>query len=320
MGMGIRLGPGLKDLAIIGAGPAGAAAAIAAAGRGLDTVLVGPAAPAGRGIESVPPEGMATLEILGVRDLSPRAWFPGIRTPQGFRPFGPVPNNGRSLGAHLDRDALDDSLRLHAVRMGTQWFGQTAVAVRREMSGFKILCADDTEFSARRFILATGRRRNLARSLGMRARALSAPLLVATGQRPIGGRRMSAAHFLLRPDGWLWIAPLGDGRAAWTSAARAGTPAADRLAQAGAVSAATWLISDPASGVGWLAAGDAVCALDPSWGRGLLFALTSGEAAGLASARAVEESDPTQVRALECRYGTILRASAEAEAARLSLR
>jgi len=43
---------------------------------------------------------------------------------------------------------------------------------------------------------------------------------------------------------------------------------------------ATWLIASPAGGPGWMAAGDAVCALDPSWGRGIIWALETGETAG----------------------------------------
>src|SRR5262249_19256710 len=52
---------------------------------------------------------------------------------------------------------------------------------------------------------------------------------------------------------------------------------------------ATWLRSASASGPGWMAAGDAVCALDPSWGRGVLFALLIGAQAGRASANCVRE-------------------------------
>jgi flavin-dependent dehydrogenase len=305
------------DLAVIGAGPAGAAAAAAAAGRGLEVVLIGPRPPAGRGLQSVPPEGVAALEHLVPGNIVPRAWFSGIQTPYGFRPFAPAPN-GLGLGAHLDRDALDDALRRSAVRAGAQWLDRAAVAVRPQDCGFTVSYTGGGECYARRIVLAAGRRRNLARALGMRSRVLSPPLLVATGQRPLHERRLSVALFLPQPDGWLWIAPLGDGSAVWTSAARAGTPAADRLARAGHVSAATWLISIPASGRGWLAAGDAVCALDPSWGRGLLFALTSGEAAGLVSAQAVMEEDVARQQALEIRYSEDLLTFAGTQAAQLA--
>ncbi|MEA2728961.1 MAG: hypothetical protein QOF70_3436 [Acetobacteraceae bacterium] len=306
------------DLAVIGAGPAGAAAAIAAARCGLRVILIGPVATSGRPVQSLPPEGIAILERLGVTDTGARVWFSGVMTPYGFRAFGQGPS-GLSLGAHLDRDEMDNALCQSAIRAGATWLRTEVLGLRKETSVFKVDCGGDIQCETARVVLATGRLRRFSRGLSIRSCAMSAPLLMATGQRRVSRGEESSALLLPGSDSWLWIAPLGKGWAAWTSVARAGTPSAERLAKAGRVSAATWLLSDPASGEGWVAAGDAVCALDPSWGRGIVFALTTGEAAGLASAAALRDNDLDRQRGLELLYRNELRASVTAQAALLAI-
>jgi flavin-dependent dehydrogenase len=306
------------DLAVIGAGPAAAAAANSAARCGLRVVLIGPLPVAGRPVQSVSPEGIVALERLGVTGLCKSVWFPGVVTPNGFQAFKPD-QSGQRLGVHLDREAMDMALCLSAVRAGTTWVEKAVLDLRREAGVFTVECAGGAAYKAERVVLATGRRRHLADRLGIRPRALSMPLLVASGQRRVSRTRGSSAYLLPGPDSWLWTVPLDDdGWVAWTSVAAAGTRSAKRLAEAGRVSAATWLLSGPAGGAGWFAAGDAVCALDPSWGNGIQFALSSGEAAGMASATALAEYDPDRRRTLELHYSDDLRASTTAQAAILA--
>ncbi|MET1026823.1 MAG: FAD-dependent oxidoreductase [Dongiaceae bacterium] len=306
------------DIAVIGAGPAGAAAAITAARQGAKVILIGPAKPDDGFEQSVGPPGIAVLERLGAGSAGRRGWFTGILGPHGPQMFG-VNQAGDAIGAHIDRRQMDAALRASARAAGARYRDSEVARIDSAVASFCVTCRDGTRLIAARLILATGRARHLGRQLGMRSKRCSPPLLVSTGRRRIDGPDAVMARFLPQPHGWLWVAPLGNGLASWTSLARAGTIAAARLAKAGRMTAATWLLASPAGGPGWMAVGDAVCALDPSWGRGILWALTSGEAAGRYAAARLAADIP-RCRELELQYRREIHALAVGEVTQLAAR
>ena len=97
------------DIVILGAGPAGATAALLAAGQGLSTLLVDSGqAPAGR-IESLPPMGRALARDLGLRTALDAAFLGRVATiTHGGTSRHPDPQEAPDL---LDRAALHAALR-----------------------------------------------------------------------------------------------------------------------------------------------------------------------------------------------------------------
>ena len=73
--------------------------------------------------------------------------------------------------------------------------------------------------------------------------------------------------FQQQPNGWDWIAPLGDGRCAWVKLREAST---------GAGMDYTWRIRRDCAGPGYFLLGDAACLMDPSAANGVLRAMMSG--------------------------------------------
>jgi hypothetical protein len=141
--------------------------------------------------------------------------------------------------------------------------------------------------------------------LGISFRRLSPHFAVSSGLcnclLPAG----SPAFFQASQGSWRWLAPLGGGKASWARLAPAGSlKGRSRLV--------TWMLARPAAGDSWTAVGDAALTLDPSWGRGILFALESGVAAGELAARCIRQ--PQLAAFLGSRYDDWLVRTAEAQA------
>lgn len=113
------------DLVIVGAGPIGLAAAIAARQRGLEVLVADKARPpidkpCGEGVM---PEGVSALRLLGVEMGATKALpFQGIRfTEGGVSAEGHFPAAGHGLG--IRRPVLHQMLAVRAAEMGvlTRW-------------------------------------------------------------------------------------------------------------------------------------------------------------------------------------------------------
>jgi flavin-dependent dehydrogenase len=161
---------------------------------------------------------------------------------------------------------------------------------------------------AKRLILATGRSRHLSCQLGISFRRLSPHLAISSGQCDCLLPAGSPAFFQASEGSWRWLAPLGGGKASWARLAPAGS-------LKGRTRLVTWMQARPAAGDSWTAAGDAALTLDPSWGRGILFALESGVAAGELAARCIRH--PQLAAPLGARYDDWLVRTAEAQASAL---
>jgi flavin-dependent dehydrogenase len=247
-------------LAIVGAGPAGCAAAATAraAGKDVDLYTAGPPSWM-RPVESLPPGGAELLvEIFGPRGWRPEDHVPTYanRSAWGsaklesadfvFNPLG--------HGWQVERAALDAAL-LRAVRE----LGVRVVERRLRTSPHA------------RFVLdATGRSAVIARSRG--ARRLRGDRLVAVFRRAAVAE--TATTVTAHENGWSYTAP---GMSAFLTDADLLPTLPGQVTDA----STSWL--DRITGPGWAATGDAAVAFDPLSSQGIVTALVMGrEAARLA--------------------------------------
>ncbi|MFJ9315258.1 geranylgeranyl reductase family protein [Pimelobacter simplex] len=161
------------DVLVVGAGPAGSAAATCAARAGLDVVLADAAVfPRDKTCgDGLTPRAIGELERLGLRD-----WVRAHTVNQGLRAHGfgqtlHLPWPGGHLpdwGSAIARTELDDHLRTTALKAGaTGLDGARAVDV--EMSGAQVASVvfkDGRVVTCRRLIVADGVRSPLGKVLG----------------------------------------------------------------------------------------------------------------------------------------------------------
>jgi len=223
--------PTSTDVLVVGAGPAGSAAAAWAARSGLDVVLVDAETfprdkPCGDGLT---PRAIAELDELGLGGwLAERPRNRGLRA-AGFGQELYLPWPGGSLPAHgsaVPRVELDARIRQVAVDSGARTLdGHRAVDV--QMSGPQVaavVCSPGrgrppVEISCRRLVVADGARSQLGRRLG-RTWHRGTAYGVAARSYATSGRSADpwiSSHLELRAEtgellsGYGWVFPLGDG-------------------------------------------------------------------------------------------------------------
>ena len=168
--------PTQTDVLVVGAGPAGSAAAAWAARAGLDTVLADMAVfPRDKTCgDGLTPRAVDELGRLGLDDwLRSRAVNKGLRA-HGFGQTLLLPWPGGTLpdwGSAVPRTELDDHLRTTAIKSGaTAIDGARAVDVRREgasVTGVVFKQGDETfEIGCKRLVVADGVRSPLGKLLG----------------------------------------------------------------------------------------------------------------------------------------------------------
>ena len=216
------------DVLVVGAGPAGSAAAAWAAARGLDVVLADAATfprdkPCGDGLT---PRAIAELDRLGLGDwVRAHGINRGLRA-HGFGqtlllpwPGGSLPDHGGAVAAH----GAGRPLRTTAMKDGAVPFdGARAVDVDGTASGSPASCsraATDRAVGCRRLVVADGVRSTLGRVLGREWHRDTAYGVAARGY--IGSGRSDdewiSSHLELRGEdgevlaGYGWVFPLGDG-------------------------------------------------------------------------------------------------------------
>ena len=269
------------DLLIIGAGPAGCAAAIGARRHGL-TVMMLEASAQPRRVpgETLHPGIEPLFARLGVGEPVARAGFhrhAGIRVgwdaPARFEPYG-EDASGPWHGFQADRRQLATILQQAAVEAGAS-LRKPARATSLVMDGDRlngVATGDGEVHLARLTIDATGRRAWLAHALEIAPDLRSPPLYATfgwTSQAGAGGR--SEPELATRADGWHWAAPVGGGERAWVTLRAGGSR--DGAHQGVDVS---WRMHRPMVGPGYVLAGDAAVLLDPASSHGVLRAVMSG--------------------------------------------
>ena len=309
-------------IAVLGAGPAGASAAIAARRAGVAVKLIdrGPRTGFKAG-ESLPPVARPLLRRLGVWDDflagghrpcwgNASAWGSDVlrHTDFLYDPHG--------SGWHLDRARFDEMLRAAALRAGAEYAGDATGA------DWVIDC--------------TGRKSWFARQRGVERRVFDSLL----SHVAVLANQDQEAVTLVESvcDGWWYTAPIPDARRVVAYQTKAGsvtdtkarTPQGFRelLAETRHVSQRVgvergpveWLhgpAAQPANtvrlktlaGEGWMAAGDAAFAIDPLSSHGIVHALQSGWGAGVAAAATLggdATALPSYVHHLEQDFKTYL--------------
>jgi flavin-dependent dehydrogenase len=338
------------DVLVVGGGPAGSAAAIAARRLGARVILLErDRAPRDRPGETLHPGIEPLLERLGAADVLRSATLARHDghwdATGGRRRFEPFGRDARGVwrGFQAERKVLDAGLRARAAESGVVLLqGVGAAALRQSHAGrvSGVVTSAGEAIAATIVVDAAGGRHWLARQLGIGVRQLS-PRYVATwgyvtspGRSPSAVARAAATAGMRLPrnplfrrdaDGWIWIAPLGGDRWHWTRLSfRGRRMAADwrpselrGLVPSGPARGAdlTWRVAQALAGPGWVLAGDAAAVLDPASSHGVLRAICTGVRAGDLAARAGGAGPGVE----ECcgAYADWVRAGVEADAAAL---
>jgi menaquinone-9 beta-reductase len=309
------------DVVVVGAGPAGSAAAAWAARAGSDVLVIDSASfPRDKACgDGLTPRAVAELERLGLSDwLDSRIRHRGLRM-SGFGGEVEVEWPGPSFpstGSAVTRLELDDRIRKVAEESGARMLlGTKAVAVHHDSSRrvVSLTLADGTDVRCRQLIVADGARSSLGRKLGRRWHQETVYGVAARGYlaTPRSDDPWLTSHLELRsPDGAVlpgygWIFPLGNGEvnigvgALSTSKRPADLSLRPLISyytdlrrdewgftgQPRAVASALLPMGGAVSGVAgpnWMLIGDAAACVNPLNGEGIDYGLETGRlAAGL---------------------------------------
>jgi len=305
--------PPTADVAIVGGGPAGAAAALVLARSGVDTVLINDVGRTGLKVgEGLPPAAKPLLRSLGlwehmrtdahrVSHGNESAWGDAQLRSTSFM------RDPNGHGWHLDRETFDARLQQTAQSAGARVMRTTrAEGLVRAAGTWTITLRDSgtpSTLSARWLIDCTGRRAWAARLSGASRTAVDHLVAFVCRYRPAVPEADSMTLVESAPDGWWYTScvPNGDRVVAYltdagdASARRARTPEGlsrmvaetqfvrarlagrDYVRHHGMriVAADTSRLDRPV-GEGWLAAGDAATSFDPLSSQGILTAIDLG--------------------------------------------
>ncbi|MCV6966630.1 NAD(P)/FAD-dependent oxidoreductase [Mycobacterium intermedium] len=306
------------DVVVVGAGPAGSAAAAWAARAGRDVLVIDSAGfPRDKACgDGLTPRAIAEMERLGLGDwLAGRIRHRGLKM-SGFGGEVEIEWPGPSFPAYssaVARLELDDRIRKVAEESGARMLlGTKAVGVHHDSSRrvVSLVLADGTEVSLRQLIVADGARSSLGRKLGRRWHQETVYGVAARGYLTTarGDDPWLTSHLELRsPDGAVlpgygWIFPLGDGEVNIGVGALSTTKRPADLAlrplinyytdlrreewgftgQPRAVASALLPMGGAVSGVAgpnWMLIGDAAACVNPLNGEGIDYGLETGRLA-----------------------------------------
>jgi len=306
------------DVVVVGAGPAGSAAAAWAARAGRDVLVIDAASfPRDKACgDGLTPRAVAELERLGLGDwLDTRIRHRGLRM-SGFGGQVDVDWPGPSFpstGSAVPRVELDDRIRKVAEDSGARMLlGVKAVGVHHDSSGgvTSLTLANGCEVGCRELFVADGARSSLGRSLGRRWHQDTVYGIAARGylSSPRSDEPWLTAHLDVRAPGgavlpgYGWIFPLGNGEVNIGVGALATSKRPADLAlrplttyyadlrrdewgftgQPRAVSSALLPMGGAVSGVAgpnWMLIGDAAACVNPLNGEGIDYGLETGRLA-----------------------------------------
>jgi flavin-dependent dehydrogenase len=338
------------DVAVVGAGPAGAATAIRLASVGRAVILLGGSqSSAARGGEVVGPDVRSILTQLGAWEdflgsgAQPAhgiwsSWGSGQLTAKDFILSAEGP------AWRVDRSRLDGALLAAARRADVPLaLGCRRFIVRRTPIGWRIHARGSSEtptVDCRLVVDATGRAAAVARANGARWLARDRVVALVALLEPKPAMHVSADDVLLVesvPAGWWYslVVPSGHLVATFVTDAdlvrrgsrtlvRAWEEALDateftRLRAAGFVRVSLHVRNagigrlDRAVGPGWLAVGDAASTIDPLSGAGIAKALAGAILAGGAAHQALSGSETeleSYAHRLQTEFETALRVGA----------
>jgi flavin-dependent dehydrogenase len=299
------------DVLIVGAGPAGCAAAIRAASHGLSVALLEKLRfPRHVPGEALHPDVQPLFDQLGLTETISNAGFiryPGwILTRDSESTFVPFGNKSRlRFGYQAWRSELDSILLAQAQRAGADVF-QRDGRVDLILSGDRIvgLNVTDRPLSCRYLVDASGTTRWLSRKMRLEVTRLS-PQLVAEYGYVTGDSHLGILpEFHEHACGWTWLARVTSDccqcvRLSLDAAIE--TPPLpepfDGVRLRGAN--VTWRLVQECAGPGYFLCGDAAATLDPAASSGVARAMAAGiKAADLIAgvqASTMSESDAVHV-------------------------
>jgi flavin-dependent dehydrogenase len=282
------------DVAIVGAGPAGLAAAICCASAGLKVcVLERKRFPRPCVGESVHPGVAVLFDRLGVAQAVERSSFlrySGIcvirNNEKQFHAFGGSPAQPWR-GFHLWRPEFDEILLQRARAVGAICVEDCTPRNADMARGIVRIASSHGLLESSIVIDGTGRERWIARQWGLKVETHSPTLIARYGYQQGECRRYSDDPvFVWRRNGWDWIARIRTDLYQWISVRFAGTrrPTHEPLRP---LHQLTELISPRGADVTWrlvtqsaarhyFLVGDACAVLDPSSSHGVLRGLSSG--------------------------------------------
>ncbi len=310
------------DVAIVGAGPAGAAAALMMARAGVAVALFDAGRPRLAVGETLPPASKPALHALGLAAaMAGEGHLPSVGSWSawgGAEPFGrDFVFNRFGHGWHLDRRRFDALLRASAQAAGARVVSSTAVVASdaRTGGGFHLHLTGGRKIAAQIVLDASGRAASFARQRGVRRHAIDrmVALVGYVARRPDAAAEPAATLVEAVPEGWWYSAPLPQDRLATVfmtdadlakGAATSAEPWLDRLAAAEYTAARALRygvgLAGPPSIVAaassrlerfgdadWLALGDAAASQDPLSSEGILVAMQSGIDGAAATMRAL---------------------------------
>jgi flavin-dependent dehydrogenase len=286
------------DVVVVGGGPAGSAAAIACASRGLRVLLLErdaflldrPGETLHPGVEPLLAQLGVTQKLAQVTGARHEGIWIEWGAPRRFELYG-AGSDGLWRGFQVSRAEFDTLLLERARELGAQIRKPCAVIGPLVSEA----CLDGVLTSegpvvARVVVDATGRSRWLGRALGVESPARSPRLIVRYGYVEGACPARDAAPALVGDhEGWTWTARVNHRKYQWTRLNFGRQPDADwlpdefrDLAPLGRSRGAdvTWRMADEVARPNWFMVGDAAAILDPSSSHGVLKALMTGVMAG----------------------------------------
>jgi flavin-dependent dehydrogenase len=279
------------DVVVLGAGPAGAAAAVALAGKGFNTAVVSKGVTAG--VQGLSSRALVSLTEAG---LAPAARC--ATGPAGRVVFWSGERSERGREGLVEREVFDASLRSCLQNSSVCWVDAAARNVTFADELWQVETSEGP-IQGRTLLDARGRHARRSEERG--------PLLVSWSLNLRCGRQMTARTAVVAlDDGWCWLATTHSGlvhvqfvtlaRQQWDreQLARRIEHVAEKLPElalpvdqliAGgseSACAAVARFSQPSRGPGHLRIGDATVAMDPLSGNGIYEAVRSARAAAAA--------------------------------------
>lgn len=292
------------EIVIVGAGPAGATAALMLAPLRDVVVLERNVEPAPRIGESLPGAARRLFRDMGLLDsFLAEGHAPAYGNRSVWGDDEPVERDALrdpdGHGWHLDRVRFERWLRAHALARGARFAFGTLDRIERDGDAWIV----NDAIRAKLVIDAGGRSAPAARRFGAVVRAEDRLVCSFVYGRDGGEGARGITYVEAVEDGWWYSAPMPDARRVLAFHTDADLPVAraallshvprelgELLEDAGFVAddassfvAAHSAFLDPCAGDGYLAAGDAAIAFDPLSSQGLLNALFTGLAAAEAA-------------------------------------